>query len=292
MQSEDSPISFQRRRRWHPAAVLILLLAVVSLSVSVTEQLRRESSPTPIFISQTGTPNTELVAEFFSIENAPPDLRPLSDGEESDLAVAAVSSVQPAVITVQRSGSAPVFGSSANQGDQGEIGSGVIVSADGYALASLRTTGTDGDLHVVFADGGVAGADVVAIDEALQVVLLKIDGEMPAVAELAGYDSLLGERVFAIGSALDDFFSTVTGGIIGATGATLPASGNWLPVRGVIQHDAAINQGNEGGPLLDLNGNVIGINIGSVTSENGEAAEGWSFAVPVLSLTQLLAVIA
>jgi S1-C subfamily serine protease len=214
----------------------------------------------------------------------------LSDGDESDLAVAAVAAVQPAVVTVQRSAESPVFGRGTNQDDESAIGSGVIISAEGYALASLRTTGTGGDLHVVFANGGSADADVIAVDEALQVVLLKIDGDMPAVATLAGYTPVPGERVFAIGSALDDFFSTVTGGIIGASGATMPAMDNRLPVRGVIQHDAAINEGNEGGPLLDLNGNVIGINIGSVTSNGGESAEGWSFAVPVSSLGQLLAV--
>jgi S1-C subfamily serine protease len=290
MQNDDPQPDFERRRRRHPALVLILLLAVVSLGVSATDQLRRENSPTPVFVRQDTTPDAGLIARIFSTENAPPDLVALTDSEQSDLAVAAVAAVQPAVITVQRSGDEPVFGSRSSQ--ESEIGSGVIVSDDGYALASLRTTGSDGDLRVVFANGEVADADVVAIDDVLQVVVLKIDGEMPAVATLAGYAPVPGERVFAIGSALDDFFSTVTGGIIGAAGATMPAMGNWLPVRGVVQHDAAINEGNEGGPLLDLNGNVVGINIGSVTSENGESAEGWSFAVPVSSLTQLLAVVA
>jgi S1-C subfamily serine protease len=290
MPSDEYQPNFERRQRWRPVIVLILMLAIVSLGVSVTDQLRRESSPTPVFVRRDTTPDSELMSRIISTGSAPPDLVALSDSEQSDLAVAAVAAVQPAVITVQRAGDDPVFGSQSDQED--EIGSGVIVSADGYALASLRTAGSESELRVIFANGEVADADVVAIDDVLQVVMLKIDGEMPAVATLAGYDPLPGERVLAIGSALDDFFSTVTGGIIGAAGATMPAAGNWLPVRGVIQHDAAINEGNEGGPLLDLNGNVIGINVGSVTSENGESAEGWSFAVPVSSLTPLLAMIA
>lgn len=289
MQDDDFQPHTRRRHRRHPAIVLILLLAVVSLGVSVTDQLRRESSPAPVFVRDGVTPGIALSTALFGTETGPPDVLPLSDGEESDLAVAAVAAVQPAVITVQRSGDSPMFGSSGN--GSGEIGSGVIISGDGYALASLRTTGTNGDVRVVFADGGLAEADVIAVDEVLQIVLLKIDADVPAVAALAAYTPRLGERVFAIGSALDDFFSTVTSGIIGASGATLPATGNWLPVRGILQHDAAINEGNEGGPLLDLNGNVIGINVGSVTAAGGETAEGWGFAVPVSSLTQLLAMI-
>lgn len=274
------------RKRIPTAALLILVLAVAALGMSLTDQLKRESSPTPVFVRQDGTPGTELFAESLSNENSPPDLLPLSDGEESALAIAAVAEVQPAVITVQRSGESPVIGN--NDDANGAIGSGVIISSDGYAIASLRTTGTDGDLQVVFADGGVAGADVVAVDEAFQLVLLDIDGDVPAVATLAGYAPLLGERVLAIGSALDDFFSTVTSGVVSASGATMPASGNWLPIRGVIQHDAAINEGNEGGPLLDLNGNVIGINVGSVTASGDKPAQGWSFAAPISALSELI----
>jgi S1-C subfamily serine protease len=266
--------------------LLILAIAVVALGVSVTDQMKREHSPTPVFIHQSGTPATELLSDELNSENSPPDLLPLTDGEESDLAVAAVAKVQPAVITVQRSGEEAVLG--ADETSESAGGSGVIVSADGYAIASLRTTGTDGDLQVILADGEVVDADVVAVDEVSQLVLLKIHGDVPAVASIAGYSPLPGERVLAIGSALDSFFSTVTSGVVSSSGATMPAEGNWLPVRGVIQHDAAINEGNEGGPLLDLNGNVIGINIGSVTTSGDDQAQGWSFAVPISSLSALI----
>lgn len=282
---EFQPIS-PPRRRIPTFALLILAIAVVALGVSVTDQMKREASPTPVFIHQSGTPAAEFMSDELNSENSPPDLLPLTDGEESDLAVDAVAKVQPAVITVQRSGEEAFLGTSETA--DGAVGSGIIV-IDGYAIASLRTTGTDGDLQVMFADGRIADAAVVAIDEAFQLVLLKIDGDVPAVASIAGYLPLPGERVLAIGSALDSFFSTVTAGVISASGATMPAAGNWLPVRGVIQHDAAINEGNEGGPLFDLNGNVIGINIGSVTTSGDEPAQGWSFAVPISSLSELIA---
>ncbi|MGH2548404.1 MAG: S1C family serine protease [Thermomicrobiales bacterium] len=278
------------RRRLPTFALLILAIAVVALGVSLTDQMKREQAPTPVFIHQSGTPATEQLSDALTGENSPPDLLPLTDGEESDFAVAAVANVQPAVITVQRSSERALLGTDAST--DGAVGSGVIISDAGYAIASLRTTGTDGDLQVVFADGGIADADVVAVDEAFQLVLLKIDGDVPAVAPMAGYSPLPGERVLAIGSALDSFFSTVTSGVISSSGATMPAEGNWLPVRGVLQHDAAINEGNEGGPLFDLNGNVIGINIGNVTTSGDEPAQGWSFAVPISSLSELINAVA
>ncbi len=275
-------------RRSHGLLALVLILAVAALAVSLTDQVRRDTAPvmvrhsgTPVRALTTGDPGNEL----------PPDLALLTDSQESDFAIAAVARVQPAVITVVRAEQARSLGDRSG-GDGGAVGSGVIVSQDGYALASLRTTGNgDRDLRVVFADGASSSAKVVAIDEALQVVMLKIENPPPAVAPLAIYDPLPGQRVLAIGSALDDYFSTVTGGVVSVLNATLPASGDYLPVRGIVQHDAAINQGNEGGPLVDLNGAVIAINVGSVARSDAGSVQGWSFAVPINQLGELLAAV-
>ncbi len=265
----------------------MLILAVVALAVSLTDQLRREDSP--VLVRHTGTPVRALATGALGDE-LPPDVARLSDAEESDLAVSAVARVQPAVVTVVRAENQRSLGDRASDDDGQAIGSGVIISEDGYVLASLRTTGNgDRELQVVFGDGATTSARVVAIDDALQVVLLKIDGAPPAVASLAIYDALPGQRVLAIGSALDDYFSTVTGGVVSSRDATLPASGDRLPIRGILQHDAAINGGNEGGPLIDLNGVVVGINVGSVTTTSDGAVQGWSFAVPINQLGDLLA---
>lgn len=275
------------RRRPHGLLAMVLILAVVALAVSLTDQLRREDAP--ILVRHTGTPVRALTTGVLGNE-LPPDVALLSDAEESDLAVAGVARVQSAVVTVVRSAGQRSLGDRATGEDTQAIGSGVIISEDGYALASARTTGTgDRDLQVVFSDGTTSSARVVAIDEALQVVLLKIDEAPPAVASLAIYDALPGQRVLAIGSALDDYFSTVTGGVVSSRNATLPATGDRLPIRGILQHDAAINGGNEGGPLIDLRGAVIGINVGSVTTSSDGAVQGWSFAVPINQLGDLLA---
>ena len=90
--------------------------------------------------------------------------------------------------------------------------------------------------------------------------MLKADGQMPAVATTGNSDNLKsGETVIAIGSPLGEFRNTVTVGVISATGRMLD-SGKGYFMEDLLQTDAAINQGNSGGPLVNLNGEVIGIN--------------------------------
>jgi len=104
---------------------------------------------------------------------------------------------------------------------------------------------------------------------------------MPAVAELGSSDFLSpGETVIAIGSPLGDFKNSVTAGVISALGRSLD-TGNGYLMEGLIQTDAAINVGNSGGPLVNLFGQVIGINTLIVrSSESGSVAEGLGFAIP------------
>lgn len=90
-----------------------------------------------------------------------------------------------------------------------------------------------------------------------------------------------GESVIAIGSPLGDFKNTVTVGVVSATGRAIDSGDGYL-IEGLIQTDAAINQGNSGGPLVDLAGEVIGINTLVVRSSNtGAVAEGLGFAIPI-----------
>ncbi len=105
---------------------------------------------------------------------------------------------------------------------------------------------------------------------------------MPAVATLGNSDVLKpGESVIAIGSPLGDFKNTVTVGVVSATGRTID-SGQGYQIEGLIQTDAAINQGNSGGPLVDLAGEVIGVNTLIVRNTgSGAVAEGLGFAIPV-----------
>jgi 2-alkenal reductase len=137
-------------------------------------------------------------------------------------------------------------------------------------------------VNIVLSDGTEQKATIVGTDLYSDIAVLKTDGKVPAVARLGNSDVLKpGESVIAIGSPLGDFKNSVTVGVVSATGRSID-SGNGYQVENLIQTDAAINHGNSGGPLVDLAGEVIGINTLIVRNTNsGDVAEGLGFAIPV-----------
>jgi 2-alkenal reductase len=193
----------------------------------------------------------------------------------------AVKKVGPAVVTVV--GTIPSqttrFGPT---GTQTVSGSGVFISDTGYILTNNHVIDGVTDVTIVLSDGTQEKATVVGADMYSDIAVLKTDGKVPAVASLGNSDVLNpGETVIAIGSPLGDFKNTVTVGVVSATGRSID-TGNGYTIDGLIQTDAAINQGNSGGPLVNLAGEVIAINTLIVrNSGSGTVAEGLGFAIPV-----------
>lgn len=201
--------------------------------------------------------------------------------------VAAVQQVSPAVVTVvntlasgsQSSGLPFQVPGQQNGQPQRSSGSGVIISTDGYILTNNHVIEGQQSLSVILFDGSRRDARLVGADPLMDLAVLKIDGEMPGVATLGDSDALQpGETVIAIGSPLGDFRNTVTVGVVSALNRSI---GGDAP-EGLIQTDAAINSGNSGGPLINLRGEVVGINTLVVRGSGlGSApAEGLGFAVP------------
>jgi 2-alkenal reductase len=158
-------------------------------------------------------------------------------------------------------------------------GSGVVISKDGYIITNNHVVEGQQSLSVTFADGTRHDATLVGTDPLSDLAVLKINDAVLGFAPLGNSDALQpGETVIAIGSPLGDFKNTVTTGVVSALNRTVPGSGQ----EGLIQTDAAINHGNSGGPLLNLRGEVIGINTLVVrgSSAIGDQAEGLGFAVP------------
>jgi len=192
-----------------------------------------------------------------------------------------VEAVGLAVVTVQST--LPDQPSSFRNVSGGTVsGSGVIVSKDGYILTNNHVIeGTD-KTSVVLANGTELPAKIIGSDQFTDLAVLKVDGVMPAVATLGNSDVLKpGETVIAIGSPLGDFKNTVTVGVVSATGRSLDTGQGYL-MENLIQTDAAINHGNSGGPLVNLAGQVIGINTIIVrnTGSSGDVVEGLGFAIP------------
>jgi 2-alkenal reductase len=193
----------------------------------------------------------------------------------------AVEQVGPAVVTVvgqlpdQMSFFGVIFGGTAS-------GSGVIFSDKGYIITNNHVIDGVQSLKVILANGDERPAQVVGSDQFSDLAVLKVDGDLPAVAKLGNSDILKpGESVIAIGSPLGNFKNTVTTGVISATGRSLD-SGNGYLLENLLQTDAAINQGNSGGPLVNLAGQVVGINTLIVRdSQNSTTVvEGLGFSVP------------
>ncbi len=155
------------------------------------------------------------------------------------------------------------------------LGSGFIISKDGYVITNHHVVADAGEIIVKLNDRREFTAEVVGTDKRSDLALLKIEGErLPVVRLGSSADLKAGQWVLAIGSPFG-FNHSVTQGIISGTGRNLPSE-NYVPF---IQTDVAINPGNSGGPLFNLDGEVIGVNS-QIYSRTG-GFMGLSFAVPV-----------
>lgn len=155
------------------------------------------------------------------------------------------------------------------------LGSGFIVSGDGYLLTNAHVIADAEDVTVKLTDKREFEAKVVGVDERTDVALVKIDArELPVVRIGDPAQVQVGQWVAAIGSPFG-FDSTVTAGIVSAKGRALPGQ-TFVPF---IQTDVAVNPGNSGGPLFNLNGEVIGINSQIYSRSGGYM--GISFAIPI-----------
>ena len=160
---------------------------------------------------------------------------------------------------------------------QRSLGSGVVVDRRGFILTNHHVVGDAETLSVKLWDGRMLSARVVQKDSGADIALIKVD--CPELKEIPlgnSEDLKVGHWVLAIGSPFG-LTQTVSAGIVSAVGR----SGlGILPYEGFIQTDAAINQGNSGGPLVDIRGRLVGINTAIFSNSSG-ASLGISFAVPI-----------
>lgn len=158
------------------------------------------------------------------------------------------------------------------------LGSGFVLSRDGYILTNHHVIDGASEVFVRLADRRELRGTVVGFDERSDIALLKVDADNLPVVNIGNSDRLkVGEWVLAIGSPFG-FDHSVTAGVVSAKGRALPTEQNEAYVP-YIQTDVAINPGNSGGPLFNLRGEVMGINA-QIFSETGNFA-GLSFAIPI-----------
>lgn len=204
--------------------------------------------------------------------------------EESSAVIDAVKKVSPSVVSISAKISVEdIFGrqSSAEGG-----ATGFIITNDGLILTNKHVVSDKNASYTVFtADGKSYDAKILSVDPFNDLAVIKIEASGLPVVELGDSDPdklQIGQHVIAIGNALGEFRNTVTLGVISAVERTLeasdPISGETEKLEGLLQTDAAVNEGNSGGPLVNLKGQVVGINT-AIASKG--VAEGLGFAIPI-----------
>lgn len=231
---------------------------------------------------------TPVFAQDSTTAGLPSCTPPAADMSVADVAAEA----NPAVVTItnlQRGDSTQSIDIGGSSGGQLPIGgpqavgtgSGFIVDQEGHVVTNAHVVDGASQLQVAFEDGTEVDATVVGVDDLLDVAVAQLDlsngAKVPAVACFGDSEAVRpGDQVVAIGSALGEFTNTVTEGTVNAKGRSLGDYG----LSSLIQHDAKIWHGNSGGPLLDLRGEVIGINAAGISGDTmGTAPADMSFAI-------------
>ena len=160
------------------------------------------------------------------------------------------------------------------------LGSGVIAREDGFIITNNHVVEDAEYLSVVLLDGRELEADIVGTDPNSDLAVIKVEGSgLPAISFAEIVDVQVGQWVMAFGSPLSaDLGNTVTSGIVSALGRYSPQTQDYT-LQNFIQTDAAINPGNSGGPLVNLRGELVGINSQIYTRTGGN--QGIGFAIPV-----------
>lgn len=260
-------------------AVMFLSLLIGSIAGGLTAGFvtsyygSKAGNPTPAVALTSASTGAVTSTAPSAVNNNQNNNAPAAQANGESATTQAAQTVGPAVVTVIN-----------NMGRQGTAeGSGIILDKNGDIMTNAHVVEGEQSLAVVFADSTKqVPATLVGADSFDDIAVIKVDGSVPAVATFGNSDNIKpGDPVIAIGSALGEYRNTVTAGVVSALNRHLDGEGSAL-----IQTDAAINHGNSGGPLVDMNGQVIGVNVAVVTSSgsgfgsSGDLAQGLGFSIP------------
>jgi len=258
----------QKRSRAGALTAGALAIAVVSAGIGGgVAVLAQPDQPTPSFSSGAATPGMPAAS-------VPP-------GSVEQVA----AKVVPSVVKLET-----------NMGRATEEGSGIVLSSDGLILTNNHVVATGGapggraQTKVTFSDGRTAPFSVVGTDPSSDIAVVRAEGvsDLTPIALGSSSDLRVGQDVVAIGSPLG-LEGTVTVGIVSALNRPVAAGGdsrNQNTVLDAIQTDAAINPGNSGGALVNMNGELVGVNsaiatLGGASAESQSGSIGLGFAIPV-----------
>lgn len=243
--------------RWLPFGLMFLVcFGGVFAALRLNDQMERSEGP----------------ASLDALVKTQPVQYPKVTGEAAF--EGAVAKILPAVVSVDVFQATP-FAEGAQLASQG---SGVILTADGYIITNSHVIKNGDEIHVNLTNGKQYPAEVIGDDPISDLALLKVNATGLPTAELGDSDTAgVGQWVLAIGNPLG-YEGTLSVGVVSALNRDLPLGPESAALVGAIQTDAAINQGNSGGALGNIHGQVIGINSAIATPNRGSVGIG--FAIP------------
>jgi 2-alkenal reductase len=255
-----------RRRGFVVTAFLTLLLALAVVGFNVGG----------VLASSVATPETETSA-----------LNQTTDTTDSSVADVAEVANQAVVTVTNLQTIEDPFGRGQSQDPQAVgAGSGYIIDEDGHVVTNAHVVAGGSAFEVRFFDGTTVAAELVGFDTFQDVAVLKLDLEegqtVPGTVSFGDSDAVrAGDEVIAIGSPYGEFTNSVTDGTVNAIERELETDGGY-PLPNLIQHDAPIYPGNSGGPLLNMDGEVIGMNVAKAYPQamsNTPSDSGFGFAI-------------
>lgn len=185
--------------------------------------------------------------------------------------------IQPSLVLIQSKGK------DANGEEEDGLGSGVVISDQGEILTALHVVEDAAEIRITFADGTRSGAQVAAVQPENDIAVLQAE-QLPArlVPAVLGNPNArrVGDEAFAVGNPFG-LYGSMSAGIISGFNRSFRAEGSGRKIEGLIQIDTAVNPGNSGGPLLNRDGQVIGIVIGILNPVDEKFFVGIGFAVPI-----------
>ena len=271
----DQPKKPQKDRRNGKLILLVALVAVLgsvggTLLTSAISNIRREESVAVEAPNQ----SEQYVLEKHAL---PEKLATNDTGKTLDAARVYELTVN-SVVGIQTEATMNAFGQEAVSAS---AGSGFILSEDGYIITNSHVVAGADKITVDLFNGDSFPAQLVGADSSFDIAVLKIEANgLPAVS-VGNSDMLkVGEEVVAIGNPLGELTFTMTNGILSALDREINTDGN---PQNMLQTNAAINSGNSGGPLFDMDGNVIGVTTAkySGSTSSGTTIEGLGFAIPI-----------
>ncbi len=284
-------------------------IAVASSAATVLAMRAVSDNPSPSVVTPNTTAGASASGAFLRVASHPATDNDFTRAAENTIN-GVVSIKSYATVQQRRSGSADpfsdpffefFFGPQRRQQQQPRqqqqqpqqqpmgLGSGVIITDDGYIVTNNHVVEGADRLEITLNDNRTFDATVIGTDPASDLALIKIDATGLPTIPIGDSDAIkVGEWVLAVGNPFG-FTSTVTAGIVSAKARSISSAtgaGNRMGIESFIQTDAAVNPGNSGGALVNLNGELVGINT-AIYSQTGNYA-GYSFAIPTSIVTKIM----